>query len=298
MKYKSKIDKMFLDHRAITFYRSFVKTIAERKPKELEKSVVYILLEELLNQKEVACKEVIPFGTILYRARIVDDVIKEIKEESIIKRDSHTITGYDEINSKEPPLRISSEGRNNLQGVSYLYVAEDEYTALAEVKPKTQDIISIATFKVKKELKSFNLKDDFAPKDVEEFENKHHVSAAVLMTLVMKAFSSTPSEMTCDYQVTQFVSDLVRKHGYDAISYRSYASGNKNYTIFNSCKANIEFMQSQLVFLKSTDYSFAYINSGETVPYNDQRKVANKEHIEELKNTLLLQFRMEDADHE
>ena len=33
--------------------------------------------------------------------------------------------GYDDINSREPILGIGSEGRNNIAGASYLYIASN-----------------------------------------------------------------------------------------------------------------------------------------------------------------------------
>ena len=42
--------------------------------------------------------------------------------------------GYDDINSREPILGIGSEGRNNIAGASYLYIASNPETACMEIK--------------------------------------------------------------------------------------------------------------------------------------------------------------------
>lgn len=54
--------------------------------------------------------------------------------------------GFDEKNSIECPIGVSIDGRNNISGVSYLYVAEDEVTACEEIKTTLWVIISLAEF--------------------------------------------------------------------------------------------------------------------------------------------------------
>ena len=58
-----------------------------------------------------------------------------------------------------PPKRMmpikgkSSEGRANPRGITYLYLANNKDTACAEVRPYKGAFISVAIFKVKRELK-------------------------------------------------------------------------------------------------------------------------------------------------
>ena len=58
--------------------------------------------------------------------------------------------GYGEGDSREAPIGMSSAGRNNVQGVSYLYLADRLETACAEVKPVPRQYISVAMFMLKK----------------------------------------------------------------------------------------------------------------------------------------------------
>lgn len=61
--------------------------------------------------------------------------------------------GYDDINLREPILgRIGNEGRNNITGVSYLYIASNPETGCMEIKSQFGDLISLAKFKVLKSL--------------------------------------------------------------------------------------------------------------------------------------------------
>nr|MDC2856090.1 RES family NAD+ phosphorylase [Ningiella sp. W23] len=57
-----------------------------------------------------------------------------------------------------PPKTLASNGRANPFGISYLYVASTENTAVSEVRPHNNEFITIATFKAKEELKLVDLR--------------------------------------------------------------------------------------------------------------------------------------------
>ena len=94
-------------------------------------------------------------GKILYRARIVyPGQYDQGKGIDVINTDDSRITkGFNEGNSREAPLGKSCVGRNNIQGVSYLYLADKESTACVEVKPYCGQLLSVAKFEVKKPLR-------------------------------------------------------------------------------------------------------------------------------------------------
>lgn len=72
--------------------------------------------------------------------------------------------GYDEKDSSAPPAYlVKSHGRANPDYISYLYLAEDAKTAISEIKPNSEDWISVGLFHPVKELKMARLycnKDD------------------------------------------------------------------------------------------------------------------------------------------
>src|SRR5699024_8249194 len=82
--------------------------------------------------------------------------------------------GYDEKNSREPMLGISGNGRNNIKGASYLYVASDQETACLEVKPQLGDLISLAIFKVNQPLHIMDFSSDKQFKN--DFLEKYNMS--------------------------------------------------------------------------------------------------------------------------
>ena len=86
--------------------------------------------------------------------------------------------------------------------------------------------------------------------------------------------------------MSQYISDFIRKYGYDGICYRSSMTFNKNYTIFNCGENNIEFVESELI-----------VNYGMTFDLhkvNDASKVLPKESkilTEDIKKDLIKRIR-------
>jgi hypothetical protein len=59
--------------------------------------------------------------------------------------------GYNPENSGAPS-KSASNGRINPSGISYLYTARDEKTAISEIQPMNGALISVAKIKTKKTL--------------------------------------------------------------------------------------------------------------------------------------------------
>lgn len=85
---------------------------------------VYGILDSVVlgNEKDQFRNKLLP-GEKYYRARIIRPEDYGKVETGIGRSSDDKFSGYNEINSREPILGISGVGRNNLAGVSYLYVA-------------------------------------------------------------------------------------------------------------------------------------------------------------------------------
>ena len=79
-------------------------------------------------------KKCLENGTIYYRARIMDPADDNNTKKGPHKTKDKKLIGYDEFNSREPLLGIPGAGRNNIDGVSYLYIASNPETACTEIK--------------------------------------------------------------------------------------------------------------------------------------------------------------------
>ncbi len=108
-------------------------------------------------------------GTKYYRARVIDPIDDNGLEKGIGKTLDGKFSGYNDVNSIEPVLEISGEGRNNIEGASYLYVASNSETTCMEIKSQFGDFISLAEFELAKPLSIIDFASDktFQRKDTE-----------------------------------------------------------------------------------------------------------------------------------
>lgn len=227
----------------------------------------------------------LPMGTVLYRAREID--IEEYSKVGNglnikVENNAYITEGFNEKNSIECPLCIGGDGRNNIAGASYLYVAEDVSTACAEIKSTLRSLISVAEFEVKSELKIVDFsKDDkkFTYKQNDEYQ----MSLGRFITLLMMQYCQPVSKKE-DYRVTQIISDYIRKMGYDGILYRSFFTMKDNYTIFNCHKNKIAYRNSRIVVHQFSDDVFWDFNNQVAV-HTDSK--SNTEYDSKLANGIL-----------
>jgi RES domain-containing protein len=192
--------------------------------------------------------------TILYRARQFDGdlesmryfekkITKDNKETSepisaltlaLLKARSNTkrdpdsgFWGYNKEESFVPSNNdLVNDGRVNPSLIKYLYTAEDAYTAMVEVRPYLESVVSIAEITVKSPLTIVDFSYDSLGelKGTEEF----------LMYLIMQDFSKPANLDKKSYIPTQYVAEFIKTLGMDGIRFNSSLHGRgRNLTIFN-----------------------------------------------------------------
>lgn len=257
--------------------------------KELKETIVLQALDELI------CNNVGTFhydydpGTVLYRSRIITDA-KNVAEGNIrveMKNNQFYCSGFDEPNSTEPPLFKTRAARNNIDGVSYMYLAEDPYTACAEVRPHNHSLVSLSKFILNKPVTVIDFKDDHGVSEFEDFEEKHDLLVAPLFTSIMRYYA-IPFLDPSIYRVTQFITDYIRKAGFSGIRYQSSISAGTNLTLFNCHKSIISFESSELILSNSIEYHFVGLNDGQEIKcekelkWNPQNLTAARKEIYDL----------------
>ena len=267
-------------------YDEFAKLIEENNNKKIEESEIYILLANMLSEGKTKFKETLSMDTSLYRSRIVD--ITCIEKFSV---SGNRLNGLDKFESKEPPLHTAMNGRSNIAGASYLYVATDKYTAVAECKPLRGSFLSVAEFKTTKELKIFNLCDNDSLGELKELQDSKNYSVKTLVELIMRAFYNSVYDIDSGYKISQYISELVRKHGYDGIAYKSFISNGKNYAIFNCCEANIKFIESEIVQVVAQHIDIVSLNDGDCITNPNNYHLPTKKQLQRFKDILIDRIR-------
>lgn len=242
-------------------------------------------LEDQKNERKL------PKGKEFYRARFVKPPYRSKGYSFAVRRrdgflEHTTISGYDEVNSKEPSLGRSSSQRASIKYASYLYLAEDKYTACSEIKTVQRSVISLARFQALKELRVI----DFYNWDKNEgsfTQGMNETKYSILMRLIAFAFS-VPVIDEKEYYFTQYIADIIRKYGFDGIIYRSFYSSKQNYVIFNCAPNAIMFVESELLIHYSQKNHFIAVNDLSDVTIEED-ELSEKDKLN-MKQELLNSF--------
>ena len=133
------------------------------------------------------------------------------------------------------PLRDRAwEGRANPKGIPYLYLSTNRDTALAEVRPWLRSLVSVAQFRVRRELRIVNCTEDSKRKHFFGGTPIEYWDTAVWCD-VDEAFSRpvTPTEEDPDYIPTQIIAELFKVNGFDGVAYRSALGPGHNVVLFD-----------------------------------------------------------------
>ena len=179
-----------------------------------------------------------------------EDFIASPEIQQIKARIDSGFQGFDARGSSAPPSEYASAGRCNPQGVSYLYAALEEHTAIAEIRPFIKDAISIALLKPKRDLRLVNF--DFEPEAVVSGEN-------FLFNSIQHDFARINKSKDGEYLITQFITSLIQHLGYDGLCFKSsLVKDGTNYVIFDPeiCPP----ISSELCILPEVSYKFIKCN--------------------------------------
>lgn len=182
-------------------------------------------------------------GTAFWRARI--NGVDQIKS-------------YDKNNMGSPPKGVASSGRINPLGISYLYGAFSEKTAVSEVRPWKGSIVSVGEFKTTKELivtdlsvHGAHLKGGMSKDPINDF------SKMLISGIVVAKYFSAPAHDhdQLAYLPSQYISERIKDKGIQAIMYPSVldASG-KNIAFFSPNDSICESVKT--VTVSNVNYEF------------------------------------------
>ncbi|GAB7058252.1 hypothetical protein JCM16163A_50010 [Paenibacillus sp. YK5] len=133
----------------------------------------------------------------------------------------------DFIKNKElaaPPEHLVGVGRLNQKGIRYLYIADTTKTAVAELRPWINAVITVADVKAKRSLKVI----DFVPKSTDNESSFKRIIGELFSKPVR------PDISDLEYLPTQCIAEFVKRNGYDGVRYASAVNPNGiNYCLFD-----------------------------------------------------------------
>lgn len=157
-----------------------------------------------------------------------------------------------------PPQDKTTAGRLQLQGTPYLYCADSEETAAAEVKPFNQARLTIGKFKTLERLKIKQLnKPFFDEKKVYRMQRFREKIAFSQQLFSKKYHPNDPQQ----YWDTIFITEIIRSEGFDGICFDS--------AVKNKGLNYVFFYPSKLKCISTAEYEVTKIEIGiEKIPKN------------------------------
>ncbi|MCV6620420.1 MAG: RES family NAD+ phosphorylase [Cellvibrionaceae bacterium] len=190
-------------------------------------------------------------GTVLFRGQVG---YEEYESEGL-----PVISGFPAKRMKPIP-NTGKEGRANPKGISYLYLANDENTALAELRPHLGQYISSAQFQVQKNLRlidCYSVPEHYShiqcifkpPQSQEEITN-------AIWSMINEAFTKpvTNEDERSDYVPTQILAEHFKSEGFDGVCFKSSMGTGHNFILFNLDDA--ELINCTVMEAKSINYEF------------------------------------------
>jgi hypothetical protein len=160
-----------------------------------------------------------------------------------------------------PKAEFVGDGRVNPKGIPCLYLSTTADTAMAEVRPWVGSDLSLAQFKVIRDLAIVNCSLDkkmfpIWVVDGEPRELPPQKREPVVWGDIGYAFSRpiTPDHPATEYVPTQILAEAFRAHGYDGIMYKSLLGDGLNIAMFN-CDA-AELINCGLYATTSVSFKF------------------------------------------
>lgn len=231
------------------FYLNLLQELKSKNHYVVEPKVIKFI--ETFKKK---ITKIIPEKSEFYRARIGVESEKLKHQDTGLEFENIAFPYYGKDIGAPPPVNAAN-GRLNRLGVSFLYLADDLYTAISEIKPYPGQAISSGKFVSKKDLKFADFKDF----EYEKFwYNDEQISHFLFIKTLNEVLSTPiePNHATIGYQGTQFISNVVRLLGFDGILFKSSLSKGVNYVAFDP--QHFSFVPDSTDCVKIKSVSFKY----------------------------------------
>lgn len=190
---------------------------------------------------------VLPVGTTLYRARLGWGSEVNGRRQA-----------YNGPDIGAPPPAKAESRRANRQGKSVLYCAEDEQTAVAEVRPALGHWVSTCQLRLRDETTILDLVDGIpVPNPFTNESLAWYVQFTELLASFAEALSTTLArdDDINDYVPSQKICEYLERLGYGGIKYSSaMLRDGKNLVFFNPNAA--EILESRLVEVTTIKIGF------------------------------------------
>jgi hypothetical protein len=145
-----------------------------------------------------------------------------------------------------PKAELVGDGRVNPRGIPHLYLASTKEAAMAEVRPWVGSYISLAQFKIMRDVVVVDCSKDnrifpnwLLTRDQNEVPAERRERAVWGDINYALSRPVTPDDPVTEYVPTQVLAEAFRAHGYDGIVYRSLLEEGLNVALFHCGAAEL-----------------------------------------------------------
>lgn len=143
-----------------------------------------------------------------------------------------------------PPHAFATGGRANPAGIPHLYMAFQETTCIAEIRPSTHSTITVAAFKTTAEVEFLDLSaiKPLNPFTLEEEEEFSQLYSYKLLKRLGRELSRPVrrSDNGVEYVASQYICEFVKSIGIEGIQYSSSVDpGGQNLVLFSDSKVEL-----------------------------------------------------------
>ena len=212
----------------------------ERKTKRTCRYIFDQSVQEFLNTVLATSKNryrEVPQGTNFWRSQLGNGWRPIVQEKEHLGDEPCPLPSE----RMQPLPHMANEGRANPKGISYLYVATDKDTAMAEVRPWLGSRISVGQFEIKKDITLVNCSVQHEEFFCYPTEPPAEKKEEAVWTNISWAFSMpvTPNDHVADYIPTQIIAELFKNNRVDGIAYKSDLGKGHNIVLFDINIADI-----------------------------------------------------------
>ncbi len=193
----------------------------------------------------------IEIGQSLNRARIGVSERKTFIGSGFISEEHFSPYTNEKIGAPSPQL--ATHGRANRAGVSFFYGATESHTAISEVRPHPNDVVSVGLFKVINPIKAFDLTKDL----IGNYSNSdRELDIFCLYNSLAKVINQTitPKDQSSKYLITQLIADCIRLLGFDALIFQSTVGSGLNVVLFDQKSIKIESSGGKVFRINKVNY--------------------------------------------
>jgi RES domain-containing protein len=154
----------------------------------------------------------------------------------------------------------AAEGRVNPKGIPCFYMAGDEHTAIAEVRPWIGSKVSVGLFRTVRDLRLVDCTRDAERQPIYFDEPDVEARTKAVWTHIAQAFREpvTREDDRADYAPTQIVAETFRAEGFDGVAYRSgFGTDRFNVALFALDATDLEMCSIYEIRDVTLDYKMA-----------------------------------------